>query len=65
MTDNEIIKALESEIQLVEYVNGIFADNVRLELLKNTLNLISRQKSEIERMETIIQIKNKKEEDNK
>lgn len=40
MTDKEIIKALENEIHLVEYVDGFSADNVSLELLKNTLDLI-------------------------
>lgn len=48
MTDNEIIKALEDEIHLVEYVDGFSANNVDLELLKNTLDLIKRQQTEIE-----------------
>lgn len=51
MTDNEIIKALKSEIHLTEYVDGFYADNVSIELLKNTINLINRQKAEIERLE--------------
>lgn len=51
MADNEIIKALENEIHLVEYVDGFSADNVSLELLKNTLNLINRQQLEIEKLE--------------
>lgn len=51
MTDNEIIKALEDEIQLVEYVDGFSANNVDLELLKNTLDLIKRQQTEIEGLE--------------
>ena len=50
MTDNEIIKALKSEIHLTEYVDGFYADNVSLELLKNTINLMNRQKAEIERL---------------
>jgi hypothetical protein len=50
MIDNEIIKALESEIHGVEYVDGFSADNVSVELLKNTLDLIARQKAEIERL---------------
>ena len=51
MTDNKIIKALENEIHLVEYVDGFSADNVSLELLQNSLELIYRQKAEIERLE--------------
>ena len=50
MTYNEIIKALKSEIHLTEYVDGFYADNVSLELLKNTINLMNRQKAEIERL---------------
>lgn len=50
MHDNEIIKALKEEIHLVEYVDGFSADNVSLELLKNVLDLINRQKAEIERL---------------
>lgn len=50
MTDNEIIKALENEIHLVEYVDGFSADNVSLELLQNSLELINRQQTEIERL---------------
>lgn len=51
MTDNEIIKMLKSEIHLVDYVEGSYADNVSLELLKNALDLINRQQAEIERLE--------------
>lgn len=51
MTDNEIIKALESEIHLVEYVDGFSANNVSLERLKNALDLINCQKAEIEKLQ--------------
>lgn len=51
MTDNKIIKALENEIHLVEYVDGFSANNVSLKLLQNSLELIYRQKAEIERLE--------------
>lgn len=51
MTDNEIIKMLKSEIRLVDYVEGSYADNVSLELLKNALDFINRQQAEIERLE--------------
>ena len=50
MTDNKIIKALENEIHLVEYVDGFSADNVSIELLQNSLELINRQQTEIERL---------------
>lgn len=56
MKDNEIIKALESEIHLVEYVDGFSANNVSLERLKNALDLINRQKAEIEKLKTDFQI---------
>lgn len=51
MTDNEIIKALENEIHLVEYVDGFSADNVSLELLQNSLELINRQQARIKELE--------------
>lgn len=51
MTDSEIIKAIEEEIQLAEYVDSSFADSVSLELLKNALSLINRQNTEIERLQ--------------
>ena len=57
MADKEIIKALENEIHLVEYVDGFSADNVSLELLKNTLDLITRQQAEIERLKIIYTVK--------
>lgn len=52
MTDNEIIKALEEEIHLAEYVDTSYVDNVSVELLKNTLDLITRQKAEIEKLKS-------------
>ena len=52
MTADEIIQALEGEIHQVEYVDGTYADGVDLELLKNALVLINRQKSEIERLKS-------------
>lgn len=58
MTDKEIIKALESEIHLVEYADSSYADNVSLELLKNALDLINRQQAEIEMLESIINTDN-------
>lgn len=50
MTDNEIIKALESEVKSAEYVDSYYCDGVDLTLIKNTLDLINRQHAEIERL---------------
>lgn len=49
MTDNDIIKALEQEIRLTEYVDSDYAD-VKLEIIKSSLDLINRQQAEIERL---------------
>lgn len=50
-TDEEIIKAaLEEEIHLAEYVDSDYCSNTEVSLLKSTLDLINRQKSEIERL---------------
>lgn len=49
MTDNDIIKALEQEIRLTEYVDSDYAD-VKLEIIKSSLDLINRQRAEIERL---------------
>ena len=48
LTDNEIIKALESEIHLAEYVDSDYCSNVKLEIIKSALDLITRQQAEIE-----------------
>lgn len=48
MTDNEIIKALEDEIHLTEYVDSNYCSNVKLEIIKSALDLITRQQEEIE-----------------
>ena len=42
MTDNEIVKALESEIHLAEYVDSDYCSNVKLEIIKSALDLINR-----------------------
>lgn len=49
MTDNEIIKALESEIHLAEYVDSDYCSNVNLEIIKSALALIAHQQAEIEK----------------
>ena len=50
MTDNEIIKALENEVKSTEYVDSDYCDGVDLTLIKSALDLINRQKAEIERL---------------
>lgn len=51
LTDNEIIKALENEINLAEYVDSDYCTNTEVLLLKSTIDLINRQKAEIERLQ--------------
>ena len=50
MTDNEIIKDLQEEIHLIEYVNSDYSEHASLEMLKGCLNLINRQNAEIDRL---------------
>ena len=50
MTDNEIIKALENEVKSTEYVDSDYCDGVDLTLIKSAVDLINRQKTEIERL---------------
>lgn len=45
---NEIKEALESEIHLVEYVDASYSENISLELLKDILDLVNSQQTEIE-----------------
>ena len=52
MTDNEIIKALENEVKSTEYVDSDYCDGVDLTLIKSALDLINRQKTEIERLKS-------------
>ena len=54
MTDNEIIKALESEVKSAEYVDSEYCDGVDLTLIKSAIDLINRQKAEIEKLERTI-----------
>lgn len=46
MTDNEIIKALESEVKSAEYVDSYYCNGVDLTLIKSTVDLINRQQEE-------------------
>ena len=52
MTDNEIIKALENEVKLTEYVDSEYCDGVDLTLIESTVALINCQKTEIERLKS-------------
>lgn len=46
----EIKKSLQQEIHLTEYVDGAYAENVSLDLLKDVLTLINELESENERL---------------
>ena len=50
MTDNEIIKALESEVKSAEYVDSYYCNGVDLTLIKSTIDLINRQRAEIDEL---------------
>ena len=50
MTDNEIIKALESEVKSAEYVDNYYCNGVDLTLIKSAIDLINHQKAEIEEL---------------
>ena len=45
LTDKEIVKALENEIHLAEYVDSDYCSNTEVSLLKSTLDLINRTKA--------------------
>lgn len=48
MTPEKVIEALENEIHLVEWVDGLYAENISLELLKSARDLINRLQAENE-----------------
>ena len=50
MTDNEIKKALEDEIRRANYIESYYIDCVDIGVFQNALDLINRQKAEIERL---------------
>lgn len=54
MTDKEIIQALENEVKSTEYVDSDYCDGVDLTLIKSAIDLINRQKTEIERLQNTI-----------
>lgn len=53
MTPKKVIEALENEIHLVEWVDGLYAENISLELLKSTRDLINSQQTEIVRLRSM------------
>ena len=50
LTDNEIIKALEDEMHLAEYVDSDYCSDVNLEIIKSALDLITCQQAEFENL---------------
>ena len=50
MTDNEIIKALKDEIRRANYIESYYIDCVDIGVFQNALDLINRQKAEIEEL---------------
>ena len=50
MTDNDIIKALESEVKSAEYVESEQCDGGDLTLIRSAIDLINRQQAEIEEL---------------
>ena len=48
MTPEKAIEELENEIHLVEYVDGLYAENISLELLKSVRDLINHLQAENE-----------------
>ena len=50
LKDEEIKKELEQHIRIANYVDSIFCDNVSVDLLQKTIDLINRQQAEIERL---------------
>ena len=48
MTPEKVIEALENEIHLVEWVDGMYAENISLELLKSVRDLINHLQAENE-----------------
>lgn len=50
MTDEEIVAVLKVEKHIAEYIGSEFCDAVAISLISDTIDLINRQKSEIERL---------------
>ena len=58
MTDNEIINQWKHERELAECVCSYFVDQVELSLVNETIDLINRQKAEIERLKGSVIVNN-------
>ena len=56
MTDNKIINQWKHERELAECVCSYFVDQVELSLVNETIDLINRQKAEIDSLKKEIQI---------
>lgn len=56
MIDNEIIKALKDEVKSAEYVDSYYCNGVDLTLIKSAIDLINRQKAEIENLKDILYV---------
>ena len=50
MTPEKVIEALENEIHLVEWVDGLYAENISIELLKDILDFINSQQAEMDKI---------------
>ena len=50
MTEKDIVKALENEVRLTEYIDSSYCDGIDLSLIKSALNLITQQQAEIEKL---------------
>ena len=58
MTDKEIINQWKHERELAECVCSYFVDQVELSLVNETIDLINRQKAEIERLNGSVIVNN-------
>ena len=56
----EIKKSLQQEIHLTEYVDGAYAENVSLDLLKDVLTLINEFESENKELRVVTDIANER-----
>ena len=51
LTDSEIVKALEKEIHLAEYVDSDYCSNTEVSVLKSALDLINRLQEQKQNLE--------------
>lgn len=57
LTDSEIVKALENEIHLAEYVDSDYCSNTEVSLLKSTIDLINRLQEKDETRHKVFETK--------